>query len=168
MRPPPEPCMDPAPFAEHLRQVTPAGRVSSHPQDRIHEQPVVGAAASSHPRSARKMALDPIPLLVRQHPSAQGLAPSPALNQNRRSKGTPQMQTRSRAFSGHVASSARAKGDDGGAAWPAISLAGDQPRAATRTGFSHAAIWSPAPGRTKQSPPTCRKRWHSASACPRE
>ena len=88
VRPAAEPCMHSIPLAEHLRQVAPAGRVTSHPQDRIHEQPIVDAAASSGPSSARKMTFDPFPLLVRQRASAQGLAPSPALNQNRNPNGS--------------------------------------------------------------------------------
>ena len=97
VRPAAEPGMNPAPLAEHLRQITPACRVASHPQNSVHEQPVVGAAASPHPRSARKIAFDPSPLLVRQRASAQGLTPSPALNQNRRTNRILQMQTEPRA-----------------------------------------------------------------------
>ncbi|MET4899007.1 hypothetical protein RN629_18095, partial [Sphingomonadaceae bacterium jetA1] len=39
---------------------------------------------------------DPLPLLVRQRPSAQGLAPSPTLNQNSRLMEILQMQTHPR------------------------------------------------------------------------
>lgn len=89
----PEPRIAPTPLAEHLRQITPTRRVFGHPQDRIHEQPVVNASASPRPGSARKMALNSFPLRSAKRESAHGRAPSPALNQSCRLYAIPQMQT---------------------------------------------------------------------------
>ena len=48
-----EPLKDTIRFAESFRQVTPRCSRASDPQDRIHKQPIVVAAASRTPRSTR-------------------------------------------------------------------------------------------------------------------
>lgn len=75
--------MDACPFAEYLGQVTPARRVTCHPQNGIHEQAIVDTAAPPHPYPAGQMPFNPLPLLIGQHAFAHGMAPSPTLNQNR-------------------------------------------------------------------------------------
>jgi len=65
--------VDRSPFAEHVRQVTPARRIAGHPQDRVHEQLIVDATLPRRSKAAEKMAFDSDPLLICQCPSTQGL-----------------------------------------------------------------------------------------------
>lgn len=96
VRPASKPGMHSCPFAKYLWQVAPARRIVSHPQDRVHKQPVVHAAAAAGPGAAGQITSDLLPLLIRQRASAQGSAPSPASNQKSPRMGIIQMQTRPR------------------------------------------------------------------------
>ena len=68
VRPTPEPRMHCGPFAEHLRQITPAGRIAGHPQDRINKQPVVDPAPPRRANTARQVPFNTTPLFVGQCP----------------------------------------------------------------------------------------------------
>lgn len=58
--------MDAGSFAEHLRQIPPARRVFRHPQDRIHEQPIIHSTPAGHSYLLGKVTFDPRPLPIRQ------------------------------------------------------------------------------------------------------
>src|SRR3546814_5583703 len=71
VRPAPEAGMNRRPLAECLRQVAPMRRIAGHPQDRIHKQPVINPAPARRSLPPRQIPRNPLPLRVRQHPSAQ-------------------------------------------------------------------------------------------------
>src|SRR3546814_6630348 len=54
-------------------------RIAGHPQDRIHKQPVINPAPARRSLPPRQIPRNPLPLRVRQHPSAQSPSPSTTL-----------------------------------------------------------------------------------------
>lgn len=88
-RPAPEPGMDRAPIAKLGRQIPPRRSAPRQPQDRIQEQPVVGAGPATIPFLARNQRFNDRPLPVCQSSPAQDRLPFLILNQTEADLGIP-------------------------------------------------------------------------------